>query len=200
MLTKDYLNVSLRLQSSRPQQASFPFVLKNLVSFSKINVDGMKPQDFHISPISESDLPAVIQLIAHSFQTYIAPSYSAEGITAFQEVITPAAFAERKPTSHLLIAKLNHSATIVGVIELKNFQHILLYFVEPGHLGKGIGKALMQAALETIRQHNPTLKQVTVNSTAFALEVYTRFGFVADKPEQYDRGIRFTPMTFQLER
>jgi GNAT superfamily N-acetyltransferase len=75
----------------------------------------------------------------------------------------------------------------VGVLHVKNGNHIALFFVLPTCQRQGIGRALIR----TVDQICPLL---TVNSSVNAVASYERFGFCAVGPERIVDGIRFVPM------
>ncbi|MEG0774239.1 GNAT family N-acetyltransferase [Clostridium sp.] len=62
--------------------------------------------------------------------------------------------------------------------------HIALSFVDGKHHRQGIGKKLFQIVLE-----NSTAKEITVNSTPYAVEVYNRLGFVDIASEETTKEI-----------
>ena len=71
-------------------------------------------------------------------------------------------------------------------------QHIGGFFVDADYHRRGIGKRLFEA----MRQDYA--KQVfTVNSSPYAVEVYSHLGFVPTDKEQIADGLRYTPMRFE---
>jgi len=84
------------------------------------------------------------------------------------------------------------SETLLGVIATRNKgNHIALFFVDGKHHRQGIGKTLFQIVLE-----NSTAKEITVNSSPYAVEVYHRLGFVDIAPEETTNEIRYIPMVY----
>ncbi len=89
--------------------------------------------------------------------------------------------------------------TIVGVIEVRNNDHIYLLFVDAAYHRQGIGKTLLKAALARCVKQDPKVDEITVNSSPFAVPIYQRLGFVAMGGEQVQDGIRFIPMARSLK-
>ena len=72
--------------------------------------------------------------------------------------------------------------------------HITLFFVEEAYHHKGVGSNLFQAMLT-----DNAAKEITVNSSPYAVPVYMHLGFTATKPEQETDGIRYTPMVYRRQ-
>jgi len=87
---------------------------------------------------------------------------------------------------------------MVGMIEIRDYQHVAMLFVDGAFQRKGISRKLLRQALEICRENKPELRQVTVHSSPNSVHVYKRFGFVPTSSEQVINGIRFTPMTLEL--
>lgn len=141
---------------------------------------------------------AVSNLVATTFQHDVAPHYAQEGIHEFLAYANPSALQDRQSRNHIiLVASQNES--IVGVLELRDYCHVSLLFVEPSQQRQGVGRLLMNEALRSIRAHHPETKEVTVNSSPNAVEAYKRFGFQTTGELQVKNGIGFVPMALPLD-
>jgi predicted GNAT family N-acyltransferase len=139
----------------------------------------------------------VCELITQVFDELVAPDFSPEGVEEFLKYVQPDALRERSEANHFaLVATLGKQ--IVGVIELRNHNHISLYFVDQAHLGMGIGKELWRRTLAICRRENPELPHISVNSSPYAVPIYEKLGFRQTKAEQVVHGIRFVPMAIEL--
>ena len=139
----------------------------------------------------------VCELITQVFDEFIAPDFSPEGVEEFLKYVQPDALRERSEANHFaLVATLGEQ--IVGVIEIRNHNHISLYFVDQAHLWVGIGKELWRRALAICRRENPELPHISVNSSPYAVPIYEKLGFHQTKAEQVVHGIRFVPMVIEL--
>ncbi len=146
-----------------------------------------------IREITTRDITAAIDLARAAFNKYIAPEYSQQGIDEFMKTASPEAMAERLQKGNFAyIAELD--GTLAGIIEVRDGSHISLFAVDPSHLRHGIGRRLFETAAWRITSTNPGIPSITVNSSPFAVPIYTRLGFKPTGPQQQINGIVFTPM------
>ncbi len=87
---------------------------------------------------------------------------------------------------------------IVGMIEIRNDNHISLFFVEEEFQGKGIGKAIFRKALKVCLSKKLDMSEMSVNSAPSSLPIYQRFGFEQTGPEQVHKGMRYIPMVLKI--
>jgi GNAT superfamily N-acetyltransferase len=138
-------------------------------------------------------------MIARSFQMFVAPDYSDEGAQTILDYIAPEALAEHvRENCFTIVARADD--LIVGLIEVRNHDHISLLFVDEHYQRRGISRELLKRAIELCRKHVPDLIELTVNSSPYAVPIYTRLGFERVGPEEVRNGVRFTTMTLILSR
>lgn len=136
------------------------------------------------------DLTEISKLINRVSDKFVVAHYSETGQRNFKNFISPKAILERsKKDSFLLTFKTNN--VLEGVIEVKDNNHICLFFVDPNHHRKGIGRKLM---LEVFKRITGKTNSITVNSSEYAENVYRRFGFETVDVLQEINGIEFIPM------
>ena len=82
----------------------------------------------------------------------------------------------------------------MGVIALRDGQHISLLFVRGQFHHLGIATKLVDVLVDAVASMEPEIRAVTVNASPYAVEFYKKVGFKALKEEQKADGIRFTPM------
>jgi GNAT superfamily N-acetyltransferase len=141
----------------------------------------------------------VCHLVVRVFTEFVAPLYSPEGV---REFLTYAADPDRlrerlQANRFVLVAELQ--GRMVGVIEVRNCDHISLFFVDGQAQRKGIGSGLWQRALDACLAGRPDLDRVTVHSSPNAVEAYNRLGFRTEGPEETVNGIRFVPMALAVK-
>lgn len=154
---------------------------------------------FTIRMMNKEDLSPVIQLVTQVFNQFEAPEYSSEGVGNFLRYIDVEAFRKRMNNNHFaLVAQVGE--TIVGVMEVRNNDHICLLFVDATYHQQGIGKTLLRVAIARSIKNSPKITEITVNSSLFAVPIYQRLGFIAIGGEKVQDGIRFIPMTLLLRR
>lgn len=143
------------------------------------------------------DVPIVCRLIIDSFNLFIGEGYSDEGKEEFYRFVNPLSVEERmKEDNQMIVAQVKED--IVGVIDRRSISHISLFFVDENYLRHGIGKKLLNRAIESIRNTDSEVEYITVNSSPYALEIYRRLGFETTSDEQVVNGIRFIPMRMKI--
>ncbi len=137
------------------------------------------------------------RLILSVFSEFVAPLYPPEGTAEFSRYIGPGDLRERFLTNHFTLVA-TAAEKIVGMIEVRDENHICLFFVESRSQGRGIGRALLERALAQCRENNPDVTGVSVNSSPNSAAVYERLGFVPTGPQETKNGMTFVPMRLAL--
>jgi GNAT superfamily N-acetyltransferase len=141
----------------------------------------------------------VAEMIARVFDEFIGPDYSDEGIREFKKYASEDGLRERAKDNHFALLA-SAQDRVVGMIEVRNNNHISMLFVDRDYQRQGISRTLLNKALEFCRRERPDLTRVTVNSSPYAVPIYERLGFRATEPEKVVHGIRFIPMVLQLPK
>jgi predicted GNAT family N-acyltransferase len=139
------------------------------------------------------------RLAVDVFNEFVAPHYSQEGVSEFLRYIDPDLMAKRVKFNHfVLMAEMDDM--LVGIIEVRDFNHISLLFVPREVQRKGIAKRLLNEALQICSQNNPNLSRVSVHSSSNSIEAYEHLGFRSEGSEKLERGIRYVPMILQVNK
>ena len=126
-----------------------------------------------------------------------APDYSDEGVQAFMtDVINNEAYMVGCKNGTYPLYGAFEKGNLVGVMGLKNHNHIMLAFTKKEYHRKGIGTALFQYILKEI--HDGSVTEITVNSSPYGVPFYLHLGFVSTAKEQVNHRIRYTPMKYKL--
>ena len=89
----------------------------------------------------------VIDLVTKVFNESVAPLYSQAGAAEFLKYAQIDELTERIRTGNfVLLAKSGND--ILGVIEVRENNHVAMLFVAKSHQKKGIGKELLKRAIE----------------------------------------------------
>ena len=88
---------------------------------------------------------------------------------------------------------------IVGLISLREVNHISLLFVDEKYHKQGIGRALMNYVADYLYEEKGKIF-CTVNAAPYAVEFYKKVGFHAVKQEESKDGIRYTPMVWYFKQ
>ena len=85
---------------------------------------------------------------------------------------------------------------MVGIIGVRNTNHVSLLFVDRDYHRMGIASGLIRRFIRDARTEGITY--VTVNSSPYAVGFYHKIGFINLSEEIEKDGIRFTPMRLEI--
>jgi GNAT superfamily N-acetyltransferase len=139
------------------------------------------------------DAEAISGLIASLSRYALADPDQPQAAAEFFRTVAPAAIAGALASDRYRYHVAEVDGVLAGVVGVRDGAHLYHLFVaEPFH-GQGIGERLWDAARRDARARgNPG--RFTVNSSLYAIPVYTRFGFVATDEEQVKDGVAYLPM------
>lgn len=144
---------------------------------------------FAIRPPAEGEEIEVCNLVARSFNEFIAPEFSEEGVLEFYKYANPRAFLRRLESGYFaLVAEAKNK--IAGVIEIKGKSHLSMLYVEKAYHHKGIARELIKAVLEEREMYS----DITVNSSKYAVPFYESLGFIQIEDEKTICGVIHVPM------
>lgn len=86
---------------------------------------------------------------------------------------------------------------VIGMITVRNKNHISLLFVDEHYHYHGIGRKLIYQVRDYIKTELK-LDSVTVNSSPYAVEFYHRLGFKDEGGVQENDGVYSTPMRLYI--
>lgn len=146
-----------------------------------------------IRKMTHEDLPSAAALCLEAFMLAVAPSLSAQGVETFAKVAAKEAFAERMASDNLMLVCVTEG-TLVGLIEFKEGRHVAMLFVAPLWQRRGVGKRLVNAALEQARAD-----VVTVRASLSSVAAYEGYGFALAGEEGEFAGLIYQPMEKRLQ-
>jgi GNAT superfamily N-acetyltransferase len=138
----------------------------------------------------------VIDIVSSVFDEFVAPQDSAEGIAEFYKYVNVKTLIERSKINHFTIIA-EQSDEVLGVIEIRNDNHISLFFIKRPFQRKGIGRQLLHRVIDVCYRNNPGLQKITVHATPNAVQAYEKMGFVIEDIEQCVNGIKYVPMSLK---
>jgi len=148
-------------------------------------------------PMAPGEEPQVLGLAERMFNEFVRADFTREGVEEFSRAAKSMIFD--RPDGHVILVAATPD-NVVGMIALKDYKHISLFFVDSACHGQGIGKALLRHAIEHCSLHAPAIDSIDVHSSLYAVPIYERLGFRQTKPEQTKNGIRFVEMVKSLNR
>ena len=134
------------------------------------------------------------EFIGRVFMESVAPKYRKEGIMAFLKYVTPRQIKRRMKTEDDFFLVAKEGEKIIGMIEMREWEHITLLFVDKNMRHAGVGKALIEAAVEQIIAEGKAISELSVNAVPGAEGAYEAMGFSALGGKTEKIGIIYTPM------
>ena len=145
-----------------------------------------------IRPLSQNELTAHCSVVLDTFDEFVAPHYSTEGIETIH-ASTPRQSAEGFESGDIFLAGVENGE-FAAVLRLSEAGHLHHLFVLRQYQGQGLGKRLLLEAVRELCRRDLGVDNVTVNASPNAIEVYRGWGFEEVGPEYVDSGVRATPM------
>ena len=149
-------------------------------------------------PFKDGQDKIISDLVWRVFSEFEVPDYSEEGVNTFKEIIVPERIAEKIKNEGFKVYCCFNESILVGVLGVRDKTHISLLFVDKRYHRKGIAKELLRLVIVDIQKFNPELREITVNSSPYAVKIYEKLGFMAIDNMQEKDGIKYTPMKKSL--
>ena len=144
---------------------------------------------------NHEELKRAFELVSEVFSEFVAVDYSEQGKNTFesylekilQDIPGYLEVGDKKVWGYY------QGDEIIGVFAIRDTSHISIMFVDKRYHRKGIARKLLTVFLNELRK-NKEIKQITVNSSPYAVRVYEHLGFVKTGEQCEKDGIVFTPM------
>jgi GNAT superfamily N-acetyltransferase len=155
-------------------------------------------ENIFFNELKIDEINSFSNMVKNVFEKFVGMDYSEEGNKTFKEYIRPENILARfnEKTSQIFAAKYDNE--IIGILEIKNKDHISLFFVKKEFHDKGIGKKLFENYIEALKREDNGIKAITVNSSFYAEKIYTKLGFQKTDIIQESNGIKYIPMKYIL--
>ena len=166
------------------------------------NNGSAQKKEWDIRPVADTvfELQAVSQLILAAFVEFIAADYTTEGVAEIQDYVRPSELRKRIVAGKCFILIAVRHGRPVGMIEVEDYRHLTLLFVDKECHGQGIARALVESAIVRCCSRYPKSAAVTltVHASRYAVPFYKRLGFVPRGSEVVENGRIFQPMARPL--
>ena len=158
-------------------------------------------QNIIIRKITVGEVESAMKLALEVFIEFEAPDYHPSGVETFKrDIIENADFNEQVKKGIVPIYAAFDNDKIIALIGMRNSKtHINLAFTKKEYQCKGIATAIFNYLLKDILNENPSIKELTLNSSPYAIPFYLKLGFEPTSEEQEIDGIRFTPMKYVIK-
>lgn len=153
---------------------------------------------YEIRKILPDETTEALALALEVFMEFEAPVYKPEGTAAFRrDIIDNAEYKKNCEQGLCPIYAAFDGNKMIGIMSMRPCRtHINLAFTRKEYQRKGVASALFDFLLEDILRDNPSLKEITLNSSPYGLPFYLHIGFVPLSEEKETDGIRYTPMKY----
>jgi len=153
----------------------------------------------NIKTIEKNELHKALDLVWKVFKEFEAPDYTKEGIDEFKRFIEYSDIKRKVESKEFLLFGYYIDNNLVGVLGFENRPHISLLFVDMEYQRRGAARALLSEFAGFCKENFTDNKEITVNSSPYAHDIYGKLGFKDNGDENLVNGIRFFPMKFNLE-
>lgn len=133
-------------------------------------------------------------LICTVFRDFVGFEYTEEGNKVFNDFIEPEKMVQRYKNGNIILT-YQIDSKIIGMIEVRDNNHINLFFVDKDHHNKGIGRKLFNEVLVRI---NGKTNFIEVNASPFSEKIYSKLGFKRTSGKTEKNGIICIPMKMEL--
>lgn len=151
-----------------------------------------------IRMLEKEDIPEAVKLIREGYDKFVAHDYTPEGTVRFYEYASEEATRARfEGGTHFSMVAVS-DGELIGIIEMRDYEHCSLFFVKARFHGQGMGRWLFEEAVAYSQIHKPNLQAITVHSSPYAVPVYKRLGFQTVGTLEEENGIVYQPMVCPL--
>ncbi len=149
-------------------------------------------ETFTVRAATETDAQSVAELV-QSVGHYFLANPRGQGAEGFLASISVTAISGYINNPSFIYIMGFVSTELAGVAALKEEKHIYHLFVRPAFQRRGVASQLwLFLKAKAMQAGNPDT--FTVNSSLYAVPVYSRFGFLPTSEPQEKNGVQFQPM------
>lgn len=152
---------------------------------------------YEVRFIGQNEWDDAMALAWKTFLKFEAADYSEEGIANFKDFITDTNLKRMFDRGMYQVMGAYDGERMVGMIALRNESHISLLFVDKEYHYRGIGRSLIMAMDDYVKQELGKTA-VSVNASPYAVGFYHKIGFRDAGLQTHCSGIIYTPMRLNL--
>ena len=158
--------------------------------------------NFVIRKIFSNEVEEAMELALEVFMQFEAPDYGDAGVETFKrDIVENPPFIDDAKNGLCPIYAAFDGDKMVALIGMRSSKtHINLVFTKKEYHRKGIATAIFKFLLNDLLNENPSLNELTLNSSPYGLPFYISLGFIPLSEEQEINGIRFTPMKYIIKK
>lgn len=158
--------------------------------------------NYTIRKTQSEEVEEALALALEVFMQFEAPAYKPEGTVTFKrDIVENKEFIQRCIRGVCPIYAAYDRGKIIGIIGMRsNKTHINLAFTKKEYHRQGVATAIFNFLKEDLLKENPSLEEITLNSSPYGLPFYLHLGFEPLSEEQETEGIRYTPMKYRIRK
>lgn len=146
-----------------------------------------------VRPANLEEWDEAMDLAWVTFLRFVADGYTKEGVDNFWDFIHDEMLKRMFSFGSYRLFVAVSEGKIVGMISLRDGNHISLLFVKEAMHRKGVGTSLMDYVCRFV-QEDMHKNFVTVNASPYGVKFYENVGFEASSGQIEQHGIKYTPM------
>ena len=150
-----------------------------------------------VRPVNSNEWDSAMNLVWNVFLRCNAPGCSKFGIDSFFQFLTDDILYKMFRLGNYRMFGCFDGSHIIGVISVRDRNHISLLFVDERYQHQRIGSTLMRYMCDYLLEYEGQT-YITVDATPRAVDFYHKIGFSDTGREEEKMGIRYTPMRFFL--
>lgn len=154
-----------------------------------------------IRKITPDEVGEAMALALEVFMQFEAPDYAPEGVETFKrDIVENPEYLENARRGVCPIYAAFDGDKMVALMGMRSSRtHINLVFTRKEYHRRGIARSIFEYLLRDLLAENPSLREITLNSSPYGLPFYLKIGFIPLSEEQEINGIRFTPMKYIIK-
>ena len=155
-----------------------------------------------IRKIRSHEVESAMALALEVFMQFEAPEYPPEGVETFKkDIVENPEYLENAKQGICPVYGAFDGDKIVALMGMRsNKTHINLVFTKKEYHRRGIARAIFRYLLEDRLAEDPSLEELTLNSSPYGLPFYLSIGFIPLSEELEMNGIRYTPMKYIIRK
>lgn len=158
----------------------------------------MKSPAYQIRLMEPGEEAPVCKLVERVFVENEGKEFPQPSVNLFLAFVNPVRMAERVAQDLSFVLVAARGDNLVGMIEVRNYNHVALLFVDEDHQRQGLATQLLEKAIEMCREKYPAMRRLTVSASPYALPIYAHWGFHPIGEEMEMDGVRFTHMALDF--
>lgn len=144
----------------------------------------------------KNEINTALDLAESVFMEFEAPEFSARGVESFVDFVRGKRLAQMISDGDAKIWGCFSGSNIIGMLALRDNEHISLAFVHGDFHRQGIGRMLYAEAKKYALARGT--EKITVNASSYGIPFYRAVGFKETDMQLIADGILYTPMAAEI--